>query len=106
MVELMQAGGVPMFFVLIFGVIAFGAAVLFAVRPDARRIDAVQALTRATLFSIGAGIVADIAAVGSKVPANPEWANSPKSISSSWRDSASRWRRACSASRCSRWFGW
>jgi len=48
------------------------------VRPDPRRVDAIRSLTWATLFSVGAAIISGIAAVGSKVPANPEWANSPK----------------------------
>jgi hypothetical protein len=78
MSDFFRAGGFPMWFVLVFGLIALGAAAAFARRPDPRRVDAIKALTWATLFSVGAGIVADIAAVGSKVPQNPEWANSPK----------------------------
>ena len=78
MQDFMMAGGVAMWFVLVFGLLALIAASLFARRPDARRVETVRSLSRATLFSVGAGIVADIAAVGSKVPANPEWANSPK----------------------------
>jgi hypothetical protein len=78
MLELFREGGWSMFFVLTFGCVSFVAAVVFAIRPDPRRVDVVRALTRATVFSIAAGIVANIAAVGSHVPANPEWANSPK----------------------------
>jgi hypothetical protein len=73
-----QAGGFPMYFVLGFGLIALGAALFFAAKPDARRVDSIRALTWATLFSIFGGIVSDIAAVGTKVPNNPEWANNPK----------------------------
>jgi hypothetical protein len=36
------------------------------------------ALSRATLFSVLAGIVAGFSAVGSQIPARPEWANDPK----------------------------
>jgi len=77
MVEFMRAGGVPMWFVLLFGVLALIAAGFFAWRPEPRKIDAIKALSIATVFSIASAIVSDIAAVGSKVPANPEWAHSP-----------------------------
>lgn len=78
MLEMFKEGGWSMFFVVAFGAMAFVAAVVFAARPDPRRVEVVRSLTRATVFSIAAGIVADIAAVGHNVPANPEWANSPK----------------------------
>ncbi len=78
MLEFMRAGGVGMWFVLLFGLISLGAAVHFALSPDPRRVDSVRDLTRATLFSVGAAMVSGFAAVGSKVPAHPEWAMSPK----------------------------
>lgn len=78
MIEFFQAGGVAMWFVLLFGALSLVAAAAFAARPDPRRIDAVRSLSVATVFSIAAGIVADLAAVGSKVPAHPEWSVSPK----------------------------
>jgi len=78
MIEFFQAGGWGMWFVLIFGVLTLGAALVFAFRPDTRRVAAIRDLTLATVFSTVAGIVSGFAAVGSKVPANPEWANSPK----------------------------
>jgi hypothetical protein len=78
MVEFFKEGGWAMFFVAAFGVLSFVAAVLFAFRPDPRRVEVVRSLSRATLFSVLAGIVADIAAVGHHVPRHPEWANSPK----------------------------
>jgi hypothetical protein len=78
MLEFFREGGWAMFFVLAFGSLAFVAAVIFAVRPDPRRVDVVRDLTRATVFSIAAGMVADLARVGHKVPNVPEWANSPK----------------------------
>jgi predicted metal-binding membrane protein len=46
--------------------------------PDPKRVEAVRSLTWATLFSIAASVVAGFSAVGSKIPANPEWAASPK----------------------------
>lgn len=78
MLELMRAGGVPMWFVLGLGLIALMAAVAFAVRPDERRVAAIRDLSWATLFSTAAAIVSGFAAVGYKVPANPDWANNPK----------------------------
>ncbi len=78
MLEFFQSGGTAMWFVAIFGLIALVAAIRFASAPDPRRVETVRSLTWATLFSIAAGIVAAIAAVGSKVPAHPEWSNSPK----------------------------
>lgn len=78
MLEFMRAGGIGMWFVLLFGGISLGAAIRFALGPDPRRVDAVRDLTFATLFSVGAAVVSGFAAVGSKVPARPEWANSPK----------------------------
>lgn len=78
MLEFFRSGGWGMWFVLVFGGLSLAAALRFAVGPDPRRVDAVRDLTRATLFSIGAAIVSGFAAVGSHVPANPEWANSPK----------------------------
>lgn len=78
MIEFFQAGGVPMWFVLLFGVASLVAAGAFAISPDPRKVEAVRALTWAAVFSIAAGIVADLAAVGSNVPAHPEWSVSPK----------------------------
>lgn len=70
-------GGPSMWFVLAFAAFTLGAAVGFARRPDPRRVDAVRSFSWATFFSIVCGVCLNLAAVGSKVPANPEWANSP-----------------------------
>ena len=78
MSEFFKSGGFPMFFVLALGLIGFGGAVFFAFRPDPRRVDAIRSLMRATLYCSVVGIMTDIAAVCSHIPANPEWANSPK----------------------------
>lgn len=77
MPDLIRAGGVPMLFIVAFGALALGAAARFAWRPDPRRVAAVRALSLATLASIGSGTCADLAAVASKVPANPAWAHGP-----------------------------
>lgn len=64
---LIQAGGFPMIFILLFGLITLGAAIRFAWRPDERRVAAVKALSWAVLCAIGAGITSDLAAVGYNV---------------------------------------
>lgn len=78
MLEFWRGGGFGMWFVLLFGALALGAAAAFAIRPDARRVAAVRDLTYATLFSSGTGVASGLATVGSQVPAHPQWANSPK----------------------------
>ncbi len=78
MLEFMRVGGVGMWFVLAFGLLSLGSAARFSMSPDPKRVEAVRSLTWATLFSIAASVVAGFSAVGSKVPANPEWAASPK----------------------------
>lgn len=77
MTWILQAGGAPIWFTAIFGLWALGAAALFARQPARRRLEVVRWLQRATLCSVGAGFTASIAAVGTKVPAHPEWAHSP-----------------------------
>jgi hypothetical protein len=73
----MGEGGWGMWFVLSFGLITLGAAVGFALRPHALRSDTVRSFSRSTTFAIISVVSLDLAAVGSRVPANPEWANSP-----------------------------
>lgn len=67
-----------MWFVLAFGLITFGAAAGFALRPERARHRAARALGWATTFSVLSGVSANLAAVGSKVPSIPEFANSPR----------------------------
>ncbi len=78
MTDLIRDGGAPMWAILFFGLVNLGAALRFAYRPARARLPPIVALSLAVLFSIACGVMADIAAVGSKVPARPEWANSPK----------------------------
>ncbi len=78
MVNLIRDGGAPMWAILFFGLINLGAALRFAYRPARAQLPPIAALALAVLFSIACGVMADIAAVGSKVPARPEWANNPR----------------------------
>lgn len=73
MEQLWNAGGAPMVAIALFGVLSLGAGAVFAVRPTLRLVPILAALGLAVLFSIGAGTMADLAAVGSKIPAHPEW---------------------------------
>lgn len=77
MMEFFAAGGWSMVPVLVFGALALGVAAMFAWRPHERRVGMVRALSAATVFAILSGLAANVAAVMSKVPANPEWAQSP-----------------------------
>ncbi len=78
MMNLIRDGGAPMWAILFFGLLDLGAAIHFAYRPVRAHLPAIAALGLAVLSSIACGVMADIAAVGSKVPARPEWANDPK----------------------------
>lgn len=77
-VEFMLEGGWSMWFVLAIGLVTLAMSVSFLKWPNARQADIVRSFTRATVFSIVTGLSVNIAAVGAKVPANPEWANSPQ----------------------------
>jgi hypothetical protein len=64
MLDLLREGGVPMLFVVIFGLLTFLAAALFAARGDRRRVAFITWMGLATLMSVGGGVCADLAAVG------------------------------------------
>src|SRR5581483_7488438 len=78
MLNLIRDGGAPMWAIVLFGALDLAAALRFAYRPARAQLPTIVALGLAVLASIGCGVMADIAAVGSKVPARPEWANDPK----------------------------
>jgi hypothetical protein len=63
MVELMKAGGWSMWFVLVFGLGALAASVLFVLKSDLRKLAMIRALSLATVFAIAAGLCANVAAV-------------------------------------------
>jgi hypothetical protein len=78
MMDFMRAGGFGIWVVLLFGLITLGTAVLFAWRPDERRLSFIRAMTLATAFQTVAATVSGFGAVGFKVPSTPAWAESPK----------------------------
>ena len=78
MLNLIRDGGAPMWGIILFGILALAAATRFAYRPTRAQVPGIASLGLSVLFSIFCGVMADIAAVGSQVPARPEWANDPK----------------------------
>lgn len=77
MLDFIRAGGFPMLFVILLGLVALAAAAHFVWRPDARKVEVVRALEKAVLFASLSGLAVALAAVGYKVPSTPEWAKSP-----------------------------
>jgi hypothetical protein len=75
--RLMVEGGWGMWFVLAFGVITLVAAIGYALRPERRRAAAVRAFSRSLLFASISVVSLDLATVGARVVANPDWAHSP-----------------------------
>ena len=63
MVEFMKAGGWSMWFVLLLGLGALVAAILFLLKSDLRKLALVRALSLATVFAIASGLCANVAAV-------------------------------------------
>ncbi|MGF1465321.1 MAG: hypothetical protein ACFCGT_04235 [Sandaracinaceae bacterium] len=76
-IEFFRAGGWPMFVVLLFSVLTIAGAVQVLLAPRAQYLEMTRALSVATVLSIVSGVCTDLAAVFSKVPANPAWAESP-----------------------------
>lgn len=77
MADFMRAGGVPMWVVLVYGVVALVAAALFAARPDESKIPYVRAMSAAMIFAIIGGVASCIAAVMSNIAADPEMSRDP-----------------------------
>ena len=75
--NLILAGGLPIAFVLLFGLAAIAVAFLQLFRPAPGREGCIRALSLALVAASGAGLSSSIAAVCVKVPENPEWAHSP-----------------------------
>ena len=71
MADLFRAGGAPMFFVLILGLVTLLSGGLFVWRPAAHKVKTLQALDKSVMWSALTGLVAALAAVGYHVPADP-----------------------------------
>jgi hypothetical protein len=78
MLEFFKMGGFPMWWILAFGLLDLALGALFAFRPARRMLPVIVSVSGAVLFSVFAGVAADFAAVGLKVPQRLEWADSPK----------------------------
>lgn len=72
-----MGGGISMIFVLVFGLMAVASAAWFAGAPGRGEVRAHVALGTAVLAAAACGVLTDITAVCTYVPANPEWAQSP-----------------------------
>lgn len=77
MLSFIIAGGWIMGFLLLLGGFAVVTALDFARRPQLEKLPRLAALSRAIAWAIATGVGADLAAVGTKIPANPKWAHSP-----------------------------
>jgi hypothetical protein len=71
MLTLIEWGGFPVWFVLLFGFISLGAAAFFVRKPERRQLGLVIGMSVATLFSILNGVAADLATVGHAL--NVKW---------------------------------
>jgi hypothetical protein len=63
LITLFRDGGWSMFIIVLFGLIALGAAGYFAARPDERHEGFIRWMSLATLWSVLAGICSDLATV-------------------------------------------
>ncbi len=76
MMDFMRAGGFGMWPVLALGSAAIAIAVRGVFKPAYSSTRRLLSMSLATSFAMGMAVASDIAAVMSKVPANPEWAKS------------------------------
>ena len=58
----LRSGGLPMLFILVFGLIGLGAAFYFALRAERRTLGFVKSMAAATLFATLATSCADVGA--------------------------------------------
>lgn len=62
MMTLIREGGMPIWFVLLFGVVTLAAAVAYALKPQERLLGLVRGMGAATLFSTLSGTAANLGA--------------------------------------------
>jgi hypothetical protein len=65
MMTLMREGGLPMWFILLFGMASLISSIGYAVRREARLAGLVHGLSLATLFATLAAVAADLGATAS-----------------------------------------
>lgn len=75
--EFFQNGGFPMFVILVFGLLGAANAARYAWAPGPGRLPYLGALGGVIALAGFAGFAIDLMTVCTKVPANPEWAQSP-----------------------------
>jgi hypothetical protein len=76
--EFLQAGGAPVWAILVFGAANLIASAVFSYRPSKRLLGTIIALACSVLFSVAAGTMADLAAVGMHIAERSDWYLSPK----------------------------
>jgi len=73
----MREGGWPMWFILVFGLVALGASARFVAKPERRRLGFIKGMALATLLSTLTGICADLMAVfvhiSERYADKPDW---------------------------------
>jgi hypothetical protein len=80
MLTLIRNGGIPMFFILAFGLTALVSAARSALRPSPSLERFTDAMARATLYASLVGLCADLAAVFHKAPAIAEQEGAPLNL--------------------------
>jgi hypothetical protein len=76
-IDFIRAGGMGMWVVLGLGAATLAVSVLFARKPDERRMALVRGLTTASVFSIATAVTSNLVTVGFQVPSHAEWSKSP-----------------------------
>lgn len=71
--EFLQAGGAPVWAILVFGSANLIASAVFSYRPSRRLLGVIIALACSVLFSVAAGTLADLAAVGMHIAERSDW---------------------------------
>src|SRR5690348_7605715 len=73
----LKAGGFPMVVVILFSAASLIAAVRFALRPVARKLAVIRALSWATICAIVSGTAANLASVCWHITHDPDWLAAP-----------------------------